>query len=197
MKNINIGPVIVFLALSALLSAGAACSSSATNAGSASSSSSACGNVGETCCYLETCNGDSCCYVGDAPDGGDVAVCIAANTAVTETDVGGLVCQSGQLQPCGHEGYQCCPDQHDECPGATLEQPLTCASGGSGNMECLACGAPYQPCCPGNQCALLTPDFPVYCGADGTCDSCGTPGYPCCPSTPACDVGTCIAGSCQ
>jgi len=139
-----------------------------------------CGQTGGPCCEDSTCASDGGCCVGHR--------CVAAGGSCT----GGLgVCGAMREGGCG----SCGGSAQSPCSG--LGYSDFCTASGSApwfplppaTTSCLRCGAPNQPCCPGNACA-----------AGGCCDSklktCVAAGAQCSNGCGACMNGKCLAGSC-
>lgn len=150
-------------------------------------------------------------------DGGSCNLGLVCDDFFFETQTstasgGGAIQVQPECVPCGAPGQPCCDaDVCDEgafcetCEleviagdggGATLDCNADTAGGGAqsrGPTQCVACGQPGQPCCPGSMC-----DVNALCDA-GFCEACGQVGEQCCaqatcPNANAvCEEGLCEA----
>jgi hypothetical protein len=126
-----------------------------------------CGGEGQPCCPGDTCRSGGCC---------SLERCVADG----QTCGDGSQCQSGQCA-CGKLGEACCSLTADTPVACT--DPNTACTGGVHGRTCVRCGAPSQPCCPGNRCdggccvnAQVPPERFAICVAAGT--SCAPPVVP-------------------
>jgi hypothetical protein len=151
-----------------------------------------CGGPGQACCAGDRCDGGGCCVGG---------ACVADGTRCGgggPSQAG--TCRAGRCDGCGAAGRLCC---RIEAPASFSRLPF-CTDGGTacvtanGFPMCDRCGAPGQPCCPGNLCqpggccdrdsAASNPVCRAAGGActsgvscaGGACGACGGAGEPCC-----------------
>jgi hypothetical protein len=117
----------------------------------------ACGEAGQFCCDGQTCHGSGCCSMGSCIDAG-------------QTCGEGGTCGGGRC--CGRLDGACCPPT-SATPVACTD-PHTICRGRLPLETCRRCGAPGQPCCPGNSCdggCCVNGGVDHLCVAVGT--SCG------------------------
>lgn len=116
--------------------------------------------------------GDRCCSIGNACDGG-------------------IDCLSGYCA-CGQKGQKCC----NGSPQEKCAPDLICGANGN----CADCGANNEPCCPNSQIGLCDTEAFVCQPVAGElkCVECGVPGAPCCTGGEcyASDL-QCLEGKCQ
>ena len=106
-----------------------------------------CGGPGFACCENSACANGGCCTARKicAQNGG------TCGNGCADGDCGS--CQNGSCVgmkgPCGAAGGACCSTPNP-LPNFCVAPGTVCANGVPG--QCLACGAPTQPCCDNNSC---------------------------------------------